>query len=185
MRLTNLRKARAAREHLLISFLYHEIVSDPAETYDAAHIEAVAAGRPERVVESLERLRNECRERNMLFVVGKQQARSLLIPREKLKGVTYADEIELVRQKLHEEGRVSRMEMNFLVHERVLAAEQRWALENDVPFADVVAALDHDRDVLVSWVHLNPRGNAMIADTYAREILGRTCPRGAQGAPSS
>jgi hypothetical protein len=24
-------------------------------------------------------------------------------------------------------------------------------------------------------VHLNPRGNAMVADTYAREILARTC----------
>jgi hypothetical protein len=39
-----------------------------------------------------------------------------------------------------------------------------------VPFVDVVKALDQDRDVLVSWVHLSPRGNRMIADAFAEEI---------------
>jgi hypothetical protein len=44
-----------------------------------------------------------------------------------------------------------------------------------VPFADIVSALDRDRDVLVSWVHVTPRGNRLIAEAYAREILPRTC----------
>src|SRR6185369_4532559 len=114
-----------AREHFLISFLYHEMVTDPAESFDAAHVEKVAAGRPEHFVENLARVRDECRKRGILLVVGKQQARSLLVPREKIKGVTYADEIARVREKLSREGHVSRMEMNFLIHERVLAAEER------------------------------------------------------------
>jgi hypothetical protein len=166
---------RWAREHLVSAFLFHEWSSSRGESYDAAQVEEMARSRPPRFVESLDRLRGECRERGIELVVGKQQARSLMVPREDIKGVTYEDEVVRVREKLEREGHVNKMEINFLTHDRVVRAEENWAERNQVPIADIVAALDQDRDVLVSWVHLNPRGNAMVADTYAREILARTC----------
>ena len=173
------------REHFVLPFLIHEIDDERGRQYDSAQVEATAKRRPEQFVENLARLRDECRNRGIQFVVGKQQARSLLVPRESIKGVTYADEVARVREKLTREGHVNTHEINFLVHDRILAAEERWARDNAVPVADIVAALDRDRDVLVSWVHLNPRGNAMVADTYAREILNLTCRPGGDGLQAS
>jgi lysophospholipase L1-like esterase len=166
---------RWAREHFVSAFLLHEITTASKELYDAAQVEELARSRPPRFVENLDRLREECRARGIELVIGKQQARSLMVPREEIKGVTYGDEVVRVREKLEREGHVNRLELNFLIHDRVLRAEENWAKEKGVPVADIVSALDQDRDVLVSWVHLNPRGNAMVADTYAREILARTC----------
>ena len=172
-------------DHVLLAFLVDEITASWWERFDAAQIDTIAQGRPERFVENLRQIYDECRRQGILFVVGAQQARSLLVPREELKGVTYADEVRRVREKLAREGYVTKNERNFLVHDRVNAAQRHWALENGVPFADIAATLDRDRDVLVSWVHVNPRGNRLIAETYAREILPRTChPTQADTAPA-
>ncbi|HYC55347.1 MAG TPA: SGNH/GDSL hydrolase family protein [Candidatus Binatia bacterium] len=167
---------RWAREHFVLPFLMHEIDTMQSEVFDAAQVEAAAQGRPEKFVANLARLHQACRERGIQFILAKQQARSLLVPREDIRGVTYAEEIARVRDKLAREGSVSKLELNFLIHEPVITAGERWARENGVPVVDVVEALDRDRDTLVSWVHLNPRGNAIIADAYARTILAGACP---------
>ncbi|HYC00188.1 MAG TPA: SGNH/GDSL hydrolase family protein [Candidatus Limnocylindrales bacterium] len=174
-----------ARDRLVLVFLVDELLSLRKQRFDAAQVEAAAQGTPERFVANLARLHEECARRGILFVYAKQQARSLLIPREQIRGVTYAAELERVREKLAREGRVSRTEMNFLVHERVVSAGERWAREAGVPIVDVIAALDQDRDVLVSWVHLNPRGNSMVADAYSRVILEHTCPSGTEASLGS
>jgi lysophospholipase L1-like esterase len=173
--------SRWLRDHVLLALLIDEVAASWLQRFDAGQIDALGAGRPERFVENLRRLHDEARRRNILLVVGKQQARSLLVPRERLRGVTYADELAQVQAKLAREGAVDKNERNFLLHARVIAAGERWARAHEVPFVDLVAALDRDRDVLVSWVHLNPRGNRMIAEAYAEQILRRTCRPGPAG----
>ena len=174
---------RWVREHFLSAYLFHEISSSRKDEVRGEAIEALLKERPVRFVENLERLRAECEERGILFLVGRQQARSLLVPREEIKGVTYAEEVARVRDKLARKGSLTKQESALLVHERLLAAEVDWAHQKNVAVVDILRALDRERDVLVSWVHLSPRGNAMIAETWAEEILDRTC-RGVDGARS-
>jgi hypothetical protein len=44
-----------------------------------------------------------------------------------------------------------------------------------VTYVDTIAALDARRDVLMSWVHLNREGNAIIAEALSGPILEKTC----------
>lgn len=176
------------RDHLVLGALADEIVKERMRRYTAGDVKEYLAGRPEGFVANLERLRQECAARGILLVVVKQQARSLLVPREMIHGVTYADEVAQVREKLAREGWVGQRERFFLAHAEILAAEERWAKAAGVPFVDAAAALDGDREVLVSWVHLSRRGNQMLAEAIAPEILRLTCPPGAttaaaRGAP--
>jgi hypothetical protein len=59
----------------------------------------------------------------------------------------------------------------FLAHSFLVKDLEVWAKENNVPFVDAIAELDNDRDVMVSWVHLSPRGNRMLAEALAEKIL--------------
>lgn len=68
-------------------------------------------------------------------------------------------------------GGLTSQELNFLRHSRLMRELEIWAASQDVPLVDVISALDGDRDVLVSWVHLSPRGNQMVAAAFAQEIL--------------
>ena len=46
-----------------------------------------------------------------------------------------------------------------------------WALKENVTFVDIINSLNEDRDTLLSNVHLNPRGNKMIAKEFADKIF--------------
>ena len=37
-------------------------------------------------------------------------------------------------------------------------------------FIDIIKALDYDRDTLITYVHLNHRGNKIIAQEFADKI---------------
>ena len=67
----------------------------------------------------------------------------------------------------------------------LMRAMRTWSVERHVPLVDVVHALDLRRDVLVSWVHLTPEGNEMIAEAFVPTILSLTCdaPRRAAALP--
>lgn len=76
----------------------------------------------------------------------------------------------MVQDKLEKEGSIKMTELHFLTHSLLTTNLENWATSNHVPFVNVQKVLDQDRDVLVSWVHLSPRGNRMIANTLAEEI---------------
>lgn len=171
-----LRDARRwAREHFLLPYFIHEYRQRQKKRFEVGQVEACEEARPEAFVANLQKLLEACRTHGALLIVGEQQARSLIVPREELHGVTYAEEVALVREKLRRRGYVSKLERNLLVHQRILEAQGAWARAQQVPVAPILDALDEDRDMLVSWVHLSPEGNAVVARTYAREILARTC----------
>ena len=50
---------------------------------------------------------------------------------------------------------------------------KNWVSAENVPLVDIIGQLDNDRDVLVSWVHLSPEGNRMVAEAFSEEILER------------
>jgi hypothetical protein len=164
-----------------------EVVRPRVRRYDPDDVRAHEAGRAEIFLGNLESIRAECARRGIAFVVATQQASSLTLPRAQMRGVTYADEEAQVRRRLEETGGVDATSMAFLTHAELMRALRTWSAERRVPLVDVVHALDARRDVLVSWVHLTPEGNEMIAEAFVPTILALTggAPRTAVSPPTS
>jgi len=173
-----LRKAfRALRSHVLLVDFVDKILRPPRkETLPAATLTGFSK-RPVEFIANISKIRDECRVRGIIFIVATQQAQSMIFAdHTKLKGVTYDDERRLVRHRLDEDGSISRREMHFLAHADLMDALRDWTRREGVSMVGIIEALDQRRDVLVSWVHLTPEGNRMIAEQFAREILRQTCP---------
>jgi lysophospholipase L1-like esterase len=122
-------------------------------------------------IENLSKMNRECRKRGILFIVANQQRNSQAFDRAMLKNLTYQQEVEKIQAKLQQAGALLHPELALLIHSVLMRNEKAWVKENRVPFVDVIARLDHDRDVMVSWVHLSPRGNRMVAKALAEKIL--------------
>ena len=76
-----------------------------------------------------------------------------------------------MRTKLATTGHLNPGEAFFWVHKELMDAERAWAIANNISYADVISAMDLNRQHLVTWVHLNASGNRIVADALAREIL--------------
>ncbi len=148
----------------------------------AAAVDERAAALGRHFVGEVDALRRAAEEHGALFIAVSQQAASMTIERTARKGITYAEERSSVRALL-ETGteRLRRQALSFIAHAQMMDALAAYARENDVAYVDGIGALDAERDVLLSWVHLSPHGNALLADALAREILARTCPAAAVG----
>jgi len=158
-----------ARERLLVISLLDTQVLGSVLTYSKADYESHINGKAATFVGNVAEMRDACRKAGVLFIVLKQQARSMSI--HDVKGVTYEQEVERIRHKLETTDAINHQEMAFLTHQVLTDSLQAWARAEDVPVVDVRELLNHDRDVLLSWVHLSPRGNRMIAAALAEEIL--------------
>jgi lysophospholipase L1-like esterase len=162
----------------------------PIEAGNAEHMwsDDVAAARSRIFLENLETLRRECVMRGIAFIAATQQVKSGFVPPEKLRGVTYAEERDLVRAarsrgeigpraagvavtNLQKLGAALDPVRVFLMHDRLMIDLVDWAGRNKVLLADVRGALDERRDLLVSWVHLHPEANRVVAETLAAVIL--------------
>lgn len=140
-------------------------------SYSASAVERhVSAGRTQEFIANLEKLRRLCENNGISLIVASQQAKSKLIDREDIAGMTYAEEAAVVREKLARDGEILPPRLTFLTHADIMAAQRDWVQENNVLYADVIDVLDQRRDVLVSWVHLSPEGNALIANALADAV---------------
>ena len=88
----------------------------------------------------------------LLLLVVTQQSKSNQIPRSEMRGVTYREEVQLVRNNLSETGFLTAAELNVLTHSDRMEGLKEWATSEQVPLVDVIAAVDDRRDTLVSWV---------------------------------
>lgn len=159
----------------LVTFnLLDNLISNRPQERTAAELAPEARERAERFVDNLREMSRRCRERGVTFVIASQQSKSLAIPREEIRGVSYAEEVAMLRRKL-EAGPVGAKEFNFLVHAELMAAERKLAADEGIPYVDTIAALDAERDALASWVHLDARGNRLIAEALALEVWELAC----------
>jgi hypothetical protein len=106
-----------------------------------------------------------------LFIVANQQKNSQSFDRRMLKGLTYQEEVKGVKTKLVQSGALIHPELQLLIHSTLMEDLEIWAKANQIPFVDIIGRLNQDRDVMLSWVHLNPQGNRMIAEGFAEKIL--------------
>ncbi len=127
----------------------------------------------DRFIDSIARINDKCRKRGIIFIVGNQQKTSQLIPRQELPGVTYEEEVRMVEMTISHDQTMNFKENQLLMHSHLMADLKTWASANDVPFVDIISRLDNDRDVLVSSVHLSPKGNRMVAEAFSEEISRR------------
>lgn len=140
-------------------------------TYSKKDYERHVVGKRERFLENVSAIHELCKEKGIVFIVMKQQARSMLI--DELKGLTYETEAEFVRNQLDANKGVQIEALAFLTHKTLMDGLEEWARSNAVPMVDAISLLNEDRDVLWTWVHLRPRGNEMIARALSAEILGQ------------
>lgn len=140
--------------------------------------EARAKATTAEFIANLSQINEEAALQGATVIVATQQASSQLLERAQMRGVTYDEEVAMVQKRI-DDGAVdlSKLEITLLGHAELMRALRAWARSSQVPLVDVIAALDQHRDVLLSWVHLNPEGNRRVADAYSREILARTCPQ--------
>jgi len=135
-----------------------------------------------RYLGNLDVLDATCRDRGIELIVVTQQAQSLLVEPAHLRGLSYEDEVTMVTRHLAGEpprvgdppivdGPVQRLVAPaFLTHAGVMKAIRAWAVEHRRPVVDGIAALDDRRDLVVTWVHLAPLANKVLARAIAQAI---------------
>jgi lysophospholipase L1-like esterase len=153
---------------LLLVWIINEIAA-PLQEFDQTEYKLQLAKKPASFVKNVDAIYQECKKRKILFITASQQAQSLLIEPEQMKGLTYAEEQARVREKLAHEP-VNAHELWFMIHNEIMKALRQWALSEQVPFVDIINSLDPHRDTLLSWVHLNIEGNQLVAEAFAEKI---------------
>ena len=131
-------------------------------------------GKVDYYLNNLALINEEGEHRPILFIVASQQAKSNLIDREQIKGLTYDEEVILVKDKFTNEN-ITSNELYFLNHHMLMEGLKNWVMKNDVLFVDGIKVLDYDRETLSSWVHLNPKGNRILAKAFTEKILSKFC----------
>ena len=173
----------AALHRSILLALVDQIVNQDSSflTSAAYDFEALAERRSRFFLANLSRILEACRARHAQMIVANQQASAAAwyprppAEREAMRGVTYRDETQAIHQRLARGEPVSLFEYSLLVHERLMQNLADWAGREQVPFVDVIAALDQDRQNLLSWVHLTPQANRVIAEKLAEPIERGFC----------
>jgi len=161
----------------LIGFL----MSSQKSVLTANEIEQIADRRSDLFLGNVERIAEECHRRNILFIPATEQASSNSVfgakreVRERLKGVTMAEEVRDIRSRLESDRPITRYEAMLLIHSHIQNELRNWAHQKDLPLVDTLKRLDQDRHHLLTWVHLNRKGNAIVANALADEILKYKC----------
>jgi hypothetical protein len=126
-----------------------------------------------RFIANLEAIYQVCQQKHIRFIVMNQQAKSLHIDGDKIQGVPYSKEAALLREQLSSTG-VLDLEKYFLIHSDLMDAERQWVGANNVPFVDVIGAMDNNRQYLIDWMHLNAQGNRVVATALSNKVIAIT-----------
>ena len=170
-----------AANHSILAGLADSILFDrrlaPFPTDFEPRVAAVRA----RFLGNLERIADECALRGIVFIVSNQQKNSQTFERAERKGLTYEAEAQAILRRIAGDPLMTRAELRFLAHRELMRGLREWAQARHVPFIDAIAALDDDRSMMVSWVHLSSDGNRKLAAAFADAINLAEQPRAAAG----
>ena len=161
----------------LLSLSLLENVTFQVKEYSSEKVKTILAGKKDPFFQDLEALHRDVAEIGATFVVGSQQAKSSIIEKEKMAGVSYADEVELIQQHLANGELVKAQSIYFLSHDITMKNLEAFANKHNIRYVDHIQAMDSRRDYLLSWVHVAPDGNKIIAKGFVDEIFPSVCPK--------
>ncbi len=166
-----------ARSNLLsVAFVHSLVSSAKPEQFSEGEVRAHTEALREPFIRNVSRIQQESQRRGIVFIAATQQMQSLLIrDREELRRTPFDVERGIVKQKLARDGSLTYRERSFYAQGVLMDDLRHWASTHRVPLLDLIRVLDPERDVLVNWVHLRPRGNELIAAAFSKEILTRVC----------
>ena len=119
---------------------------------------------------NIDKINSECKKHHILFIISNQQVSSCTFAPSKLRGLTYQDEVIFVINKLRNNDKISLHQLHLLKHYLLMDKLRTWCVDKNIMFVDTIKALDQDRDTLITYVHLNSRGNKIIAHEFADKI---------------
>ncbi len=167
-----------ARRSLIVRFLsYLREGGEELASIGGSLIGVHARERSDFFLEHVERIAKACEERGIAFIAMNQQKKSTswwpssAAYRERMRSLTYQQEIAQTRARAEVDGELTNFELSMLVHGQMMEALRGWTQANQVPFVDIIEALDRDRHLLLSYVHLHPEANRMIAARLAEVIV--------------
>jgi len=158
-----------------------ETISPTKTEYDEQYVKI----RSDFFLDNLTTIYENAKQNDIQLIVGTQQKRAKTtsgwLPdesevRELLAGVTYEEEVARVREKQEIGEDVSDSEISLLIHSVLMQDLRAWTDRNDTYLVDMIKVLNKHRHYLLTWVHLHPEANKMIADAWAETILRQTCP---------
>ncbi len=186
---TRFDKFRSVLVHrlLLIAFIDQVLVGERVSIVeDSLQLEVLATERSRVFLKNMETILNASRKAGISFIVANEQATSrspvptAVQERLLLRGVSFEAEAEKIRRKMKEKKNVTDFEFTLLIHQRMMQELQQWANQQGVPFVDVIGALNQDRHYLLSWVHLHPEANRVVAAKLSEPILQKFCASAGQ-----
>ena len=135
--------------------------------------------------DNLATIHENAKQNDIQLIVGTQQKRAKTtsgwLPdeievREMLAGVSYEEEVARVREKQERGEVMSDNEVSLLIHNVFMQDLRVWTDREDIHLVDIIKVLNKHRHYLLTWVHLHPEANRMIADAWADTILRQACP---------
>ena len=135
--------------------------------------------------DNLATIHENAKQNDIQLIVGTQQKRAKTtsgwLPdeievREMLAGVSYEEEVARVREKQERGEVMSDNEVSLLIHNVFMQDLRVWTDREDIHLVDIIKVLNKHRHYLLTWVHLHPEANQMIADAWADTILRQACP---------
>jgi len=167
-----LRFVTKSGKYLMIFGLLKQFIrSQQRFTFSPEKLQKKASAISANFIENISKIHQELAKRGIIFLVASQQKHSQSVERKMLKGFTYKAEVKIIQTKLSKREERTSDQIHFLIHSILMQDLQTWANSKEIPFVDVIARLDQDRDVLVRRVHLSPEGNRKVAEAFADEIL--------------
>ncbi|MDX1697750.1 MAG: hypothetical protein R3308_05650, partial [Thiohalobacterales bacterium] len=108
-----------------------------------------------------------------------QQAKSDLHDAGSIRGISYREEVDLLGKMADSRQAMTLDSIYMLIHGELMDGLKSLAeSEFDAPIVDIISAMDSRRDYLLSWVHVAPGGNRIIAKEFAARILPLACETG-------
>ena len=161
----------------LLSMALLENVTWQVKEFSSTKVREILKKRKDPFFEDLEVLHREVAETGATFIVGSQQSKSSIIEQKDMPGVTYSDEVELIHQRLNNGEKVKAQAIYFLSHNELMKNLEAFTHQHHIRFVDHIQAMNSRRDYLLSWVHVSPEGNKIIANGFVDEIFPLYCSK--------
>jgi lysophospholipase L1-like esterase len=163
----------ALSERSLLASYLGTLVGDRLETFSAADVQRYLHGGGEGFVANVRTVAEACAARGIRFLAITQQMHSSFLSPAELRATTYEQEVESIQKRVARGKRLNITRLQLLVHADINRQLRAWATASGTPLVDFVQILDAAgrRDLLLSWVHLDPLANQMLAEALADRIF--------------